>query len=279
MYYFLPLTAVILLILSCSSPRLSLPRPSKSTADRQLPAAFKNRLNLTEALVLDDQTAWNTSDSLSAQDTLALDSLDETWFIYGSSTKRYAFYGRYLPEQKRYFPKYAFSSDLSGSIKRMSTNNVPETINDYAKAVATGVNHFKTILDSLGFDVEYNHYIRRNSDSTYAMWFFPAGYDNYCAQGLDINLSINEDGQEVVKQSITGQFIRYFELNKPDQTVTLDNTSDTLPSIGNLFFSLVNRTHFKSITITCSGGSYSTIYDPDHRKWIWIRTEKKNDNL
>lgn len=273
LFIFLKTVLFLGLLLSCCTlPKIT--RQHLSPVKKNIilhSEAFNRRVSLAEELVLDDQIAWITSDSLSALDTLLLDSLDETWFVVLFNDKRSVFYGRYDPETNRYLPKYAFSAYGTESPHRIPLE-ITEPIHIYARAVTTGVIHFKTILDSLGFDVSYNHYIRQNNDSTFTMWFFPAGYNNYCAQGLDVMLTISADGANVDNQIIYGKFIRYFELNTPEKNVNLKNTYDTLPSTGNLFFALNNRDYFNEISIICEDATYTTTFDLSDQHWIWKQT-------
>ena len=257
------------LLLCCSPPKITLQHSLPDGKDITLDSEeFNRRIALAEELVQDDQIAWITSDSLSAKDTLLLDSMDQTWFVILDNKDRYVFYGRFDTATDQYLPKYAFSAHNDAVPEQMSLA-VTEPVHEYARAVATGVAHLKTVLDSLGFDVSYNHYIRRNSDSSFTMWFFPAGYNKYCAQGLDIRVIVRANGRSIEKSTILGQFIRYFELNKPEQVVKLENPFDSFPSVGNLFFALNNRQHFDMVSIICTNATYTTFFDNSEERWIW----------
>ena len=124
-------------------------------------------------------------------------------------------------------------------------------------------------------EVDYNHYIRKNGDGSYAMWFFPAGYGNYCAHGFDVYLTVDSAGSTVVNHTIVGKYLRYFEIDKKEQRIELDNTYDAVPSLGNVFFTIMNRERFDRIVILNSGSTSSMVYSPDKHEWEWVHAKRQ----
>ncbi|MBN1578883.1 MAG: hypothetical protein JW913_20145 [Chitinispirillaceae bacterium] len=236
--------------------------------------AFERTCTLADALARDDLAAWRSTDSIMAEKPLLLDSLDQTWFVDDRSGKRYVFYGRYSVNNDTFHPKYAFVTEEDGDLLKIPAV-VDERVLQFARAVTTGKKHFQAIIDSMQLNVDYNHYIRKSDDGSYAMWFFPAGYGNYCAHGVDIYLTINPSGSLVTGHNIVGNYLRYFELDKKTQTVELDNTYDSMPSLGNVFFAIRNRERFDSIVIL-NGQSTSTMtYSPERKKWVWVHGRRE----
>lgn len=234
---------------------------------------FSARCSLATALALDDRAAWWTSDSITAAPPINLDSLDNTWFVRTTDEKRLVFYGRYAPLTDTYTVKYAFEVANDSSITRLDLT-VDTTTLEYARAVYTGIRRFQSILDSFMLDFKFNHYIRRNDDRTFSMWFLPAGIDNYCAYGLEIYLSINTAGTSILASEITGNELKYFEPKKHPEAIELDNTCDVVPSIGNIFFVITFGKHFKRITIKNKNSISMATLSSDNVSWQWMHSNQ-----
>lgn len=233
---------------------------------------FDKKFNLANDLALDDIVAWWTTDSIMAKKPTLLDSsLDKTWFVYEKDGKRFAFYGRYSEDKGVYHPKYSFKVNEKGNVKRLS-NDVTEITLKYAEAVNTGKKRFKNILDSLQLDVRYNHYVRKNRDGLYDMWFFPGGAGNYCAYGLYVHIKIDSTRKNVTGYEITGNGLRYFEFEEKPYKIEIDNTFNQMPSLGNLFFIIMNRKYFESIIIRNQNSISSMIFSPKTKEWVWINS-------
>jgi hypothetical protein len=231
---------------------------------------FAQRCSLATILAFDDFAAWRTSDSIIAEKKHRLDSLDDTWFVQAGETRR-VFYGRFFPEADTYSAKYAFEVENDSSVRR-----IPETIDsstlDLAQAVYTGSERFKSILDSFMLDFKFNHYIRRNDDRTFSMWFFPAGVNNFCAYGLSIFLTIDTSGIDILNVVITGNELKYFEIQKVPSSIELDNTFDDVPSVGNIFFMIIYGKHFQQITIKNRNSKSTAVLSPDSAALQWTHT-------
>ena len=239
-----------------------------------IPSEFGRRCELAGELVQDDRMAWSTSDTIAAEKPMLLDTTDQTWFVYLLNNRRFAYYGRFSPEDDQYYPKYAFIKNLHGMVERLPPS-VDDTTLSYARAVHTGSVFFTALIDSLQQDISFNHYIRRLPDNSYTVWFFPAGYDDYFAHGLDIKLSIDSTGTSVTDYKISGRFPRYFEITQKDRTIELDNSYDSIPSLGNLFFMYMNREHFRKIVIINTASTSTMVYKPDKNEWVWVHTPKQ----
>ncbi|MCX7726555.1 MAG: hypothetical protein N2053_06870 [Chitinispirillaceae bacterium] len=238
---------------------------------------FAKRCSIAVELSIDDMVAWRTSDSIILQKPFLLDTSDQTWFVDKRGNKRYVFYGRYSYEDGRYYPKYAFVYEEGGEIYRLNNLEVDERTNKIARAVTTGRIFFNRLLDSIELEgVEYNHYIRKLTDSSYSMWFFPAGYGNYTAHGFDFYLSIDSSGSTILSSKIIGQYLRYFELDKKEQIIELNNTYDSIPVVGNLFFALINKDNFKKIIIVNAKSFTHLIYSPDKKELKWVHFSRLN---
>jgi hypothetical protein len=260
-------------LLSCTPRSVSTLPPAAPQPPFDL-AAFERTCALADALARDDRVAWQSSDSISAEKPHRLDSLDRAWFVDDRDGKRYAFYGRYLKDNDVYRLKYAFMADGRGDLHRIPIEVDGRTL-AFARAVSVGTAAFKSIDDSLQLGVEYNHYIRKNSDGSYSMWFFPAGYGTYCAHGLDVAMVIDATGATVISHKIIGQYLRYFELDRKAQTIELDNTYTTMPSLGNIFFTIMNREHFDKIVINNSQSTSTMVRSPDTKEWSWVHVRRE----
>jgi hypothetical protein len=261
-----------LLLFSCSMYSRFSRQSIGQNAARQNEAFSRSR-QIAEELLKDDRIAWLSTDSILAEKSSLLDSLDRTWFVYKEDNRWFAYYGRYSDTDDTYFPKYAFVSEDGATLEKIPAV-AGKTATLYAKAVTAGTNYYKTIVDSLQLDIHYNHYIRKSGDGWFTMWFFPAGYGNYCAQGIETRISIDPSAEKVTGHRVTGTLLRYFELDKKQQTVELDNTYDTIPSLGNIFFLLQNRDHFASIRIINKNSVSTMVRNPDSGEWAWVRKPK-----
>ena len=231
--------------------------------------AFERTCALADILVHDDMVAWHSTDFIMAEKPLLLDSLDQTWFVDQRNDRRYVFYGKYSAKDDTYHPKYAFMTEEGGGVQKIHAV-VNERVLQFARAVTTGKQFFQMLIDSMQLNVDYNHYIRKNSNGSYVMWFFPAGYGNYCAHGVDFYIIIDQTGSTVTHHKIVGNYLRYFELDKKARTVELDNTYDSIPSLGNVFFTIMNKEHFDKIIILNSQSMSTITYSPEKKEWVWV---------
>ena len=232
------------------------------------PEAFDRNLHIAEELAGDDRIAWMSTDSILAERISLLDSLDSTWFVCKADNRSYAYYGRYVPEEEVYYPKYVFVSTSDSTIEKVPPDT-GATATFFARMVAAGNNYFKRIVDSLQLDIHYNHYIRKAPGGRCIMWFFPAGYANYCAQGIEIRLTIDSASGEVSGYDVDGTLLRYFELDKKNKPVELDNRWSDIPSIGNIFFVLRNRDNFPDMKIINRSSISRLVYSPENEEWTW----------
>ncbi|MBN1306824.1 MAG: hypothetical protein JXA18_02830 [Chitinispirillaceae bacterium] len=236
--------------------------------------AFERTCALADALARDDLAAWRSTDSIMAEKPLLLDSLDQTWFVDERDGRRYVFYGRYSAKDDSYRLKYAFMAEQDGDLQKIPAVTDERAL-QFARAVTAGKQFFQALVDSMQLDVDYNHYIRRNGDGSYKMWFFPAGYGNYCAHGVDIYLTLDRMGSTVTGRHIVGNYLRYFELDKKMRTVELDNTYDSMPSLGNVFFTIMNRERFERIIILNSQSTSAMTYSPEKKEWVWVHRRRE----
>jgi hypothetical protein len=265
------ITSVILTtFFSCSQPNISTIPHSTVKMPFNM-EEFNKRFDLAGDLALDDMVAWWTSDSIMAEKPNKLDSLDKTWFVYEEKGNRLAFYGRYNNEKGQYITKYSFSADKAGKVKRIS-NKISNKTLAYAQVVTTGESKLKEIMDSINIDIRYNHYIKRFENNFYEMWFLPAGAGNYCAYGLDIHMTIDSTRTRIKGYEIIGNGLRYFEFRDKPYKIELDNTYEIMPSVGNLFFMIMNRKYFERIIIVNKKSISSMVYSPDTKEWVWIHS-------
>ena len=263
-------TLAAVLLSSCASHRKlgEAAFEKKSIVD---PEVFSRNLQLAEELASDDVIAWISTDSILADKSSRLDSLDQTWFVYKEADRRYAYYGRYAPGEGVYHPKYAFVSTDGATITSIPAVPPRPEATGYAWMIHIGSNFFSRIVDSLQLDIHYNHYIRKNSEEkNYTLWFLPAGYGDYSAQGIEVRITIDAAAGRVDGYEIRGSLLRYFELDKKSQRIELDNTYDDTPTLGNLFFALRNRDRFYSIKILNKNSVTSLVYSAETGTWDWI---------
>lgn len=262
----------LLCIASCSTPpdkRLVANVSDNSKFDEE---AFAMRCSLATSLMYDDSAAWKTSDYITSNFSASvLDSLDETWFVVPENVSRTVFYGKFLSASKSYQPKFQFSVTPDSGIRHIPPALSSEIL-VYAKAVYTGTTQFKKLLDSLMLNFSFNHYIRKNSDASFTMWFFPAGMDTYCPYGLEAQLSIDQTGSIVKNITLTGNELKYFEVTKKPDSILLDNTFEPIPTVGNIFFILMFGKYFTSVEIQNAFYQTSATWSPEHNTWNWTHT-------
>lgn len=232
---------------------------------------FVHTCALAEEFAIDDRLAWLSTDSILAEKPMLLDSLDQTWFVDKRDKARYVFYGRYFSGSGEYRPKYIFRSDTPGIVVKISPDVTDERTVRFARAIYTAGINFRFLVDSMQVNVDYNHFIRENSDKSFSIWYFPAGYGTYCAHGLDFHFTVDPSGGSVTGYEIIGECLRYFEIDKRDQPVELDNTYGATPSLGNVFFVLQNRHRFDRIAIRNSQSTSTMVYSAEKKAWEWVR--------
>ena len=271
---FIVYLGITVTIFSCSPRKVV--RGVDDTTSAFDPDAFARTCALAEDFTLDDRLAWRSTDSIMAEKPMRLDSLDQTWFVDKRGAARYVFYGRYFSGSVDYRVKYVFRSDTPGTVVRLPGAADSRAVR-FARAVSAANAVFRHLVDSMQVNVDYNHYIRENVDGTFSIWFFPAGYGTYCAHGLDFHLSVDSSGSAVTGQEVVGAYLRYFEIDKREQTVELDNTYAATPSLGNVFFVLMNRDRFDRIVIFNSRSTSTMVYSKEKGAWEWVQGEGNSD--
>jgi hypothetical protein len=266
---FLPITV---LFSSCTTHKNLVRQKVEKTTGIDLDS-FNRNLRIAEELVNDDKIAWKSTDAILAERVSLIDSLDSTWFVCRADNRRYAYYGHYAADEEMYYPKYVFASSDDSIIEKVAPEANPEAT-FFAKMVTAGISHFKTIVDSLQLEIHYNHYIRKAPGGRCIMWFFPAGYGNYCAQGIEVRIHIDSASGAVTGHDVDGALLHYFELDKKSEPVKLDNTWSDTPSIGNIFFVLSNRENFTDMKILNRNSISRLIRSPDDDTWTWEHTPK-----
>lgn len=258
--------AVVLLLVQCV-----IFRPDHHAPHKKIPfdkSLFTSRCTLAIDLVKDDLAAWWTSDSITAEKSHRLDSTDTNWFVYNRDNERLVYYGRYDEISASYLPKYIFKFSADSVVTRQ-TDSLSDDAQRFARAIVFSSKRFQYIIESFMLDFKFNHYIRQNADQTFSIWYFPAGNDRYCAYGLEIQIQIDSSASAIVAEQINGNELKYFEIQKIPTAITLDNTFDHVPSVGNIFFVHLFGRYFGTVTINNSSSTSTAAISADGKACTW----------
>jgi hypothetical protein len=237
---------------------------------------FNRKFETAQWLVEYDEVAWKTSDVVMTQDKAELAKLGTDWFCFQDGKKLWhAVYGKF--ENDKYEAVFHYIFDSAGKITRFTEKIDQGFLNAHAKALATAKAKLMAKIPS--DSPNFNQYIRRNSDSTFDVWMFPAfqinGMAVYGGEGV---YHLDATGIKVL--SDTSYFQKGFRgfRSEPPREIWLNYQELEKPTLGAIFFVWYYRTYFTNIIIDNSK-STSTVVKDGKNEYIWVHVEKDDKKV
>ncbi|HMO80820.1 MAG TPA: hypothetical protein PKD24_08505 [Pyrinomonadaceae bacterium] len=238
-------------------------------------ADFSKKVETAEWLVEYDGVAWRSTDMLPTDDKSRMARLGPEWFCFQDEQRVWhAVYGR-LTEGK-YDLVFHFVAGKDGVLARTDADIDQDFLNKHAAALSTGR---EQLLRSIPpGSPRFNQYIRKNSDNTYSVWFFPAFQPNriavYGGEGVYL---IDAAGTKIIKdESYFQKDFRGFA-SEPPREIWLDYREIKKPTLGGVFFALYYRNYFTKIVIDTGESSNMLVRTNDSFVWVNVEKDEKGE--
>ncbi|MCS4227009.1 hypothetical protein [Sphingobacterium sp. BIGb0165] len=234
---------------------------------------FNKKREIAEWLYKYDMIAWQTSDSVLAQDKKDLARLGGEWFCLEKDGIWHAVYGRY--QNNAFDLVFHFKVDKTGQVRK-TTEIIDTTLTHrFSRALQTAAGLMKQYNE--GVNLKFNQYIRENADQTISVWILPAFQPNQTAvYGGEFCYTFDPSGTKILKDEsyFKGQF-KGFKVDKPRE-IGLDYPEMEKPSLGAIFFAWYYKSYFTKIIIENSQ-NISLLLKTDNG-WDWIHGPKEAEN-
>lgn len=210
---------------------------------------FEQKLSLAKWLYQYDLFASSSSDSVVSGHEELYTRLGEEWFCYQDHRKTWhAIYGDYEDG------KYDYVFHYEGNAKNIKQKPFPKDsimIMKYAKALHISHLKFDQEYKSQTDDIHFNHYIKRNPDKTFTVWYFPgfqknqkAVYGGEVVYTLDSNATIIIQKESFFQDKLTSTLI-----DNRSRKIIVDYSNVDKPTLGSVFFMWTYRFGFPDMTL------------------------------
>jgi len=219
-----------------------------------------------------ENVTWATTGFLGRQDDEKLKRIGRDWFCYQDrDSVWHAVYGNF--DGSRY--DVVFFLRIDSTYKVTEEKDIPPQsfLVPYARAIETA--YAQLMRDHKDLQVQLSLYIRRNSDGSFMVWFFPSMLQNGMAvYGGEFSYTLDPAGSKILSSSgyYTGKFKGFPVDNGPDE-ITLDYSDIDQPTLGGILFVWEYKEFFKKIRLETSR-SISTVLKDQGGEYYWIHVEK-----
>lgn len=234
-------------------------------------ADFNKKLAIAKWLHQYDDFAWLTSDSAAAEHPDLYKRLGDEWFCYMDN--RNIWHGVYGDYENG---KYDFVFHYQGNSKKIKQTPFPADTNllsKYGKAIHISHIEFDEKIKPEAGKIHFNHYIKRNPDKTFTVWYLPAYQTNETAvYGGEYVYTVDSTGNNIISNEniFLGHFTSIL-IDKHTSNITLDYSTIDKPTIGSIFFAWAYRQSFPGITIknTTSMSGLNLISSGKTESYVW----------
>ena len=139
-------------------------------------ADFNKKYTVAKWLQQYDDFAWITSDSAAAEHPDLYKRLGDEWFCYIDA--RNMWHGVYGDYENG---KYDFVFHYQGNSKKIKQTPFPADtalLSKYGKAIHIAHKEFDEKVKPLIGKIHFNHYIKRNPNKSFTVWYLPAYQSN-----------------------------------------------------------------------------------------------------
>jgi hypothetical protein len=247
--------------------------PAQPPAPRDFDvASFNERFRTVEWIYDYEMVSWAVTDSIRTRSRDKIRQIDRDWFCYQDrDSVWHAVYGNF--DGSRYQVVFFFTVDTTFGVREDRKIPPQSFLVPYAKAIETAYKRLTQDHDSL--PVVLSHYIRKNSDGTFTVWFFPAMLQRDMAvYGGEFSYTIDPSGTRIISSSgyYTGRF-KGFPVDKGLEEIRLDYSDTDTPPLGAILFVWEYKPYFKSIKIETSHTISSVLRDHGGG-YYWVHVEK-----
>jgi len=220
-----------------------------------------------------DMIAWHSSDSV-VKHPEERSRLGSEWFCFKDLANTWhAVYGKYA--NNNFDLVFHYVTDESKTLRRTNAAIDTSLLHSYSRAIQAGLKKIDPIRDSLR--VNFNQFIRRESDDTFSVWFFPAVQSNgYAVYGLEYVYQMDSSGRTVLRDdSFSTGRLRGHPIDRK-RKLELDYRMVTEPTLGSVFFATYCVNYFTQINInTRYGLSYLSRSKNGELVWFHIDSRAK----
>jgi hypothetical protein len=215
---------------------------------------------------------WVALDYLSRQDQSLLSDIGRDWFCYQDRDSLWhAVYGQF--DGNRYEVLFFLRIDTTFSVKEEKRLPSQKFLLPYARAIETA--YGRLLRDHRDLQVDLTHYIRKNDDGTFTVWFFPSMLQKGMAvYGGEFSYLIDPTGKKILSSSgyFAGKFKGFPVENGPEE-ITLDYSDVDQPTLGGILFVWEYKEFFPKIRLE-TARSISSVLKDHTGEYYWIHVEK-----
>ncbi|RTQ44938.1 hypothetical protein EJV47_26575 [Hymenobacter gummosus] len=232
---------------------------------------FNEKFEVAQWLTAYDRVAWVTTDSVMLpKNESRRQQLGGQWFCYQDAQNGWhALYGKY--EKGRFEPAFHYVINQAGSALESANRPDSALVNPYARALLNARRRLDEVKGPA--KLNFNHYIRRNTDKTLTIWFLPAFQtDNTAVYGGEFCYTLSRTGCQLLNKDeyFQGQF-RGFKVDRPRE-IWLNYIDVEKPTLGSIFFVWYYKSYFTQIFID-NKTSKSTVFK-NEQGYYWVHAEK-----
>lgn len=237
-------------------------------------AAFTQKQNVVEWLLIYDRVAWVTSDSVMAEDPAELEQLGGEWFCFQDADNRWhAVYGKDVDGHFQSVFHYLVDGDGDGDVRRLKEPLDSGLVNPLSRALVHCRAAMTAYQDSVS--IRFNQYIRQQANGEIEVWILPAFQPNGVAiYGWEFYWKLDKWGQKVIEQTAYTQTLRGFEVGEKREIWLTYSTVDA-PTLGGVFFVEYYQPYFTRINLeTATSRSFLMSLGESDGGSHWIHVEK-----
>jgi hypothetical protein len=156
----------------------------------------------------------------------------------------------------------------------ISSRDLPaETILYYARAIHLSSSKLPEEVATL--PVRFNTYVRPLEDARLQIWYLPAWQtDGTMIYGGELCFTLNETGTEVL--GTDHDYTRFYgAMPDPEVDLMVLREENDVPSVGDVFFLILAREEFKSVTIR--NRTSNTLLMEHEGEEFWVTVEREDD--
>lgn len=212
---------------------------------------FEQKLSLSKWLYQYDLFASKSSDSVVMEHIELYKRLGEEWFCYQDQRKVWhAIYGNYQNGKYDYVFHYEGNTN---SLKQTPFPFPKDSVMIMKYASALHISHLKFESDYTAKtgDIHFNHYIKRNPDKTFTVWYFPGFQKSQKAvYGGEVVYNLDSNATSIIKQeSFFQDKLISTPLDNRSREIVIDYSIVEKPTLGSVFFAWTYRFGFPDMVL------------------------------
>ena len=198
-----------------------------------------------------DWVAWHSSDVVLTEDEDDVSRLGPEWFCLELDDRWHAIFGKYDSAKRDYQVVFHYEYSDDGEFIHSEVDVPQSTLNAYGRAIhRTGA---QLPEDVTGLPIRFNVYVRPLGDDELEVWYLPAVQsDGTLVYGGELRYVVVSADGEIHTQELN--YTNFFSAGVSggaggEKSLDIVREENEYPSVGDIFFLLMNRNHFEDITI------------------------------